>query len=166
MSVSSSYHNHTKPSRIMASSSPLRFSRYTPRECYALYHGDCVLALPDLSDNSVGLSVSSWPFSDRSLCSSYSASVCSKLNSLGGRFTLLKIIPVAIKITIIGNVSNDKIINNGMWITGSFFSGDVISIKTLMNESQSESSSTVPYTISVVPFIVPFSSKCFPEIPV
>ncbi len=32
---------------------------------YALYHGDCVLALPGLPDASVGLSVSSWPFSDQ-----------------------------------------------------------------------------------------------------
>ena len=32
---------------------------------YALYHGDCVRALPGLPDASVGLSVSSWPFSDQ-----------------------------------------------------------------------------------------------------
>lgn len=32
---------------------------------FALYHADCVLALPGLPDNSVGLSVSSWPFSDQ-----------------------------------------------------------------------------------------------------
>jgi hypothetical protein len=32
---------------------------------YALYHGDCVLALPGLPDASIGLSVSSWPFSDQ-----------------------------------------------------------------------------------------------------
>jgi DNA modification methylase len=32
---------------------------------FALYHGDCVLALPGLPDASVGLSVSSWPFSDQ-----------------------------------------------------------------------------------------------------
>jgi DNA modification methylase len=34
-------------------------------ERYALYHGDCVLALPGLPDYSIGLSVSSWPFSDQ-----------------------------------------------------------------------------------------------------
>lgn len=34
-------------------------------ERYALYHGDCVLAMPGLPDASVGLSVSSWPFSDQ-----------------------------------------------------------------------------------------------------
>lgn len=32
---------------------------------YALYHGDCVLALPGLPDNSIGLSVTSIPFSDQ-----------------------------------------------------------------------------------------------------
>jgi DNA modification methylase len=32
---------------------------------YALYHGDCVLAMPALPDASIGLSVSSWPFSDQ-----------------------------------------------------------------------------------------------------
>lgn len=32
---------------------------------FALYHGDSVLALPGLPDASVGLSVSSWPFSDQ-----------------------------------------------------------------------------------------------------
>jgi DNA modification methylase len=32
---------------------------------YALYHGDCVLVLPGLPDNSIGLSISSWPFSDQ-----------------------------------------------------------------------------------------------------
>lgn len=39
---------------------------------YALYHGDCVQALPGLPDASVGLSVSSWPFSDQY---SYSPSI-------------------------------------------------------------------------------------------
>lgn len=34
-------------------------------ESFALYHGDSVLAMPGLPDNSVGLSVSSWPFSDQ-----------------------------------------------------------------------------------------------------
>lgn len=34
-------------------------------ERYALYHGDSVLALPGLPDASIGLSVSSWPFSDQ-----------------------------------------------------------------------------------------------------
>lgn len=34
-------------------------------ERYALYHGDCVQALPGLPNNSIGLSVSSWPFSDQ-----------------------------------------------------------------------------------------------------
>ena len=34
-------------------------------ERYALYHGDSVLALPSLPDASIGLSVSSWPFSDQ-----------------------------------------------------------------------------------------------------
>lgn len=34
-------------------------------ERYALYHGDCVLALPGLPDSSIGLSISSWPFSDQ-----------------------------------------------------------------------------------------------------
>lgn len=34
-------------------------------ERYALYHGDSVLALPGLPDSSIGLSVSSWPFSDQ-----------------------------------------------------------------------------------------------------
>lgn len=34
-------------------------------ETFALYHGDSVLALPGLPDASVGLSVSSWPFSDQ-----------------------------------------------------------------------------------------------------
>lgn len=34
-------------------------------ERYALYHGDSVLALPGLPDNSIGLSLSSWPFSDQ-----------------------------------------------------------------------------------------------------
>lgn len=34
-------------------------------ERYALYHGDCVLALPGLPDNSIGLSVTSIPFSDQ-----------------------------------------------------------------------------------------------------
>ena len=32
---------------------------------YALYHGDCVQVLPGLPDSSIGLSVSSWPFSDQ-----------------------------------------------------------------------------------------------------
>jgi hypothetical protein len=32
---------------------------------YALYHGDSVLALPGLPDKTIGLSVSSWPFSDQ-----------------------------------------------------------------------------------------------------
>lgn len=32
---------------------------------YALYHGDSVLALPGLPDAAIGLSVSSWPFSDQ-----------------------------------------------------------------------------------------------------
>jgi DNA modification methylase len=32
---------------------------------FALYHGDSVLAMPGLPDASVGLSVSSWPFSDQ-----------------------------------------------------------------------------------------------------
>lgn len=32
---------------------------------YALYHGDSVLALPGIPDASIGLSVSSWPFSDQ-----------------------------------------------------------------------------------------------------
>lgn len=32
---------------------------------YALYHGDCVLALPGLPDNSIGLSVTSIPFGDQ-----------------------------------------------------------------------------------------------------
>lgn len=32
---------------------------------YALYHGDSVRALPGLPDSSIGLSVSSWPFSDQ-----------------------------------------------------------------------------------------------------
>lgn len=32
---------------------------------YALYHGDSVRALPGLPENSIGLSVSSWPFSDQ-----------------------------------------------------------------------------------------------------
>lgn len=34
-------------------------------ERYALYHGDSVLALPGLPDNAIGLSLSSWPFSDQ-----------------------------------------------------------------------------------------------------
>jgi hypothetical protein len=34
-------------------------------ERYALYHGDSVLALPGIPDNSIGLSISSWPFSDQ-----------------------------------------------------------------------------------------------------
>ncbi len=34
-------------------------------ERYALYHGDSVLALPGLPDNSIGVSISSWPFSDQ-----------------------------------------------------------------------------------------------------
>lgn len=34
-------------------------------ERYALYHGDSVLALPGLPDSSIGLSLSSWPFSDQ-----------------------------------------------------------------------------------------------------
>lgn len=34
-------------------------------DSFALYHGDSVLALPGLPDASVGLSVSSWPFSDQ-----------------------------------------------------------------------------------------------------
>lgn len=34
-------------------------------ERYALYHGDSVLALPGLPNNSIGLSISSWPFSDQ-----------------------------------------------------------------------------------------------------
>lgn len=41
-------------------------------ERFALYHGDSVLTLPGLPDASVGLSVSSWPFSDQY---AYSASV-------------------------------------------------------------------------------------------
>jgi hypothetical protein len=32
---------------------------------FALYHGDSVLAMPGMPDASVGLSVSSWPFSDQ-----------------------------------------------------------------------------------------------------
>lgn len=32
---------------------------------YAMYHADSVLAMPGLPDNSIGLSVSSWPFSDQ-----------------------------------------------------------------------------------------------------
>jgi hypothetical protein len=32
-------------------------------ERYALYHADSVLALPGLPDSSIGLSISSWPFS-------------------------------------------------------------------------------------------------------
>ena len=32
---------------------------------YALYHGDSIEVMPGLPDNSVGLSVSSWPFSDQ-----------------------------------------------------------------------------------------------------
>lgn len=32
---------------------------------FALYHGDSVLALPGIPDASIGLSVSSWPFSDQ-----------------------------------------------------------------------------------------------------
>jgi DNA modification methylase len=38
---------------------------YAIGQRYALYHGDCVLAVPALPDNSIGLSVSSWPFSDQ-----------------------------------------------------------------------------------------------------
>jgi DNA modification methylase len=34
-------------------------------ERYALYHGDCVLALPGLPSASIGLSISSWPFGDQ-----------------------------------------------------------------------------------------------------
>ena len=34
-------------------------------ERYALYHGDCVLALPGFPDSSIGLSVTSIPFSDQ-----------------------------------------------------------------------------------------------------
>jgi DNA modification methylase len=34
-------------------------------ERFALYHGDCVLALPGLPDNSIGLSVTSIPFGDQ-----------------------------------------------------------------------------------------------------
>lgn len=41
-------------------------------ERYALYHADSVLALPGIPDASVGLSVSSWPFSDQY---AYSASL-------------------------------------------------------------------------------------------
>lgn len=32
---------------------------------YALYHGDCVNVVQEMPDNTVGLSVSSWPFSDQ-----------------------------------------------------------------------------------------------------
>lgn len=34
-------------------------------ERYALFHGDCVLAMPGVPDNSIGLSLSSFPFSDQ-----------------------------------------------------------------------------------------------------
>lgn len=34
-------------------------------ESFALYHADSVLALPGIRENSIGLSVSSWPFSDQ-----------------------------------------------------------------------------------------------------
>lgn len=34
-------------------------------DAYALYHGDSVLALPGIPDNSIHLSLSSWPFSDQ-----------------------------------------------------------------------------------------------------
>lgn len=37
---------------------------YAIGQRYALYHGDCVLALPALPNGSVGLSLSSWPFGD------------------------------------------------------------------------------------------------------
>lgn len=34
-------------------------------ERFALYHGDSVLAMPGIPDSSIGLSISSWPFSDQ-----------------------------------------------------------------------------------------------------
>lgn len=38
---------------------------YVQGDRYVLYHADSVLAMPGLPDNSIGLSVSSWPFSDQ-----------------------------------------------------------------------------------------------------
>lgn len=69
---------------------------------YALYHGDCVLALPGLPDASIGLSVSSWPFSDQY---AYSPSVndfgnCDDDDNFFAQMTYL--LPELLRVTIPG----------------------------------------------------------------
>lgn len=88
---------------------------------YALYHGDCVLALPGLPDASIGLSVSSWPFSDQY---AYSPSVNDFGNCDGESDFFLQmdyLLPELLRITIPGRFAivhcKDRIIygsrNNG-----------------------------------------------------
>ena len=89
---------------------------------YALYHGDCVLALPGLPDASIGLSVSSWPFSDQY---AYSPSIndfgnCEDDADFFAQMTYL--LPELLRITIPGRFAivhcKDRIIygsrNNGV----------------------------------------------------
>lgn len=69
---------------------------------YALYHGDCVLALPGLPDSSIGLSLSSWPFSDQY---AYSPSVndfgnCDDDDNFFAQMTYL--LPELLRVTIPG----------------------------------------------------------------
>lgn len=89
---------------------------------YALYHGDSVLALPGLPDNSIGLSLSSWPFSDQY---AYSPSVndfgnCDGDEDFFAQMTYL--LPELLRVTIPGRFAivhcKDRIIygsrNNGI----------------------------------------------------
>lgn len=97
-------------------------------ETYAMYWGDSVRALPALPTNSVGLSVSSWPFSDQY---SYSPSLADFGNCDGDQefFEHMQfLIPDLLRITIPGRFAvvhcKDRIIygsrNNGFRKMGRF----------------------------------------------
>lgn len=94
---------------------------YSIGQRYALYHGDCVLALPGLPDNSIGLSVTSIPFSDQY---AYSPSISDfgNCNDDGDFFAQMDyLIPELLRVTIPGRFAivhvKDRIIygsrNNG-----------------------------------------------------
>lgn len=89
---------------------------------YALYHGDSVLVLPGLPDNSIGVSISSWPFSDQY---AYSPSIndfgnCDDDENFFAQMTYL--LPELLRVTIPGRFAivhcKDRIVygsrNNGV----------------------------------------------------
>jgi hypothetical protein len=74
-------------------------------EHYSLYHGDCVEVIRDIPDNSIHLSVSSWPFADQYL---YSPSVhdFGNCDGQGAFFAQMDyLLPHLLRVTIPGRMA-------------------------------------------------------------